>query len=168
MSNIKNVAGPVDETGEVNRAQIEHRATWMGLIFDEMRKAGLDAEGIVRRAIRRCGKIHGESIKRRCADPSNCGDFKKAFLTDLVVKTFDMRPINAERDSLYVDFHYCALVSAWQKLGFDDKTCDLLCDLAMEGDRGIAEVMGLTLELPDTIAKGCADCKLRFRKLARA
>jgi hypothetical protein len=164
MSKIKNVAGKVDEVGEVNRAQIEHRATWMGLIYDEMVKAGIDAEPIIRRAIKRCGKMHGENIKKRCADPKNCSDFRKAFLTDLVVKTFDMRPIDANKDSLTVDFHYCALLSAWKKLGFDDKTCELLCDMAMDGDRGIAEVMGLKFDLNATIAKGCADCKLHFHK----
>ena len=163
MSKIQNKANPADELAEVNRAQIEHRATWMGLIYDEMKKAGLDAEGIIRRAIKRCGRIHGENIKKRCAAPDNCGDFRKAFLSDLVVNTFDMRPINADKDSLSVDFHYCALVSAWQKLGFDDNTCELLCDMAMDGDRGIAEVMGLNFQLGDTIAKGCADCQLRFR-----
>lgn len=164
MSKITNVAGSVDTVGEVNRAQIEHRATWMGLIYDEMVKAGVDAEPIIRRAIMRCGRIHGESIKKRCTNADDCGDFRKAFLSELVVKTFDMRPINADKNSLSVDFHYCALVTAWQKLGFDDKTCDLLCDMAMDGDRGIAEVMGLTLNLDDTIAKGCPDCKLRFHK----
>ena len=164
MSKIKNSANPVDMSAEVNRAQIEHRATWMGLIYDEMIKAGIDAEPIIRRAIKRCGRLSGENIKKRCADPGNCGDFRKAFLSDLVTETFDMRPINADRDSLSVDFHYCALVSAWQKLGFDDKTCELLCDMAMDGDRGIAEVMGLTLNLDETIARGCADCKLRFHK----
>ena len=34
----------------------------------------------------------------------------------------------------------------------------------MDGDRGIAEAMGLTLELTDTLAKGCATCKLCFHK----
>jgi predicted hydrocarbon binding protein len=164
MSNIKNVSNPVDEAGEVNRAQIEHRATWMGLIYDEMVKAGIDAESIIRRAIKRCGRIHGENIKKRCANPENCEDFSKVFLSDLVIKTFDMRPINADKDSLGVDFHYCALVSAWKKLGFDDKTCDLLCDMAMDGDRGIAETMGLKFDLGQTIAQGCPDCKLHFQK----
>jgi hypothetical protein len=164
MSNIKNETRPTDEIGEVNRAQIEHRATWMGLIYDEMVKAGIDAEPIIRRAIKRCGQIHGEIIKKRCADPASCSDFRGAFLSELVIKTFDMRPISADADSLSVDFHYCPLVNAWQKLGFDDKTCDLLCDMAMDGDRGIAEVMGLRLELTETIAKGCPHCKLRFRK----
>ena len=164
MSKIKNKPGPVDRVAEVNRAQIEHRATWMGLIYDEMKKAGIDAEPIIRRAIKRTGHMHGEDIKKRCADPNDCVDFRKAFLSELVVHSFDMRPINAEKKSLNVDFHYCALVSAWQKLGFDDKTCDLLCDMAMDGDRGIAEVMGLDFKLGDTIAKGCESCQLHFRK----
>jgi len=164
MSKIQNTANSVDEITTVNRAAIEHRATWMGLIYDEMVKAGIDAESIIRRAIKRCGHIHGENIKKRCTNPENCDDFRKAFLNDLGLKTFDMRPVNADNDSLSVDFHYCALVNAWQKLGFDDKTCDLLCDMAMDGDRGIAEVMGLTLTLDETIAKGCTACKLRFRK----
>jgi len=163
MSNIKNISNPVDETAEANRAQMEHRATWMGLIYDEMVKAGIDGESIIRRAIKRCGHIHGENIKKRCEGES-CADFRKAFLSDVTIKTFDMRPVNAEKDSLSVDFHYCPLVSAWQKLGFDDKTCGLLCDMAMEGDRGIAEVMGLNFNLIQTIAQGCPDCKLHFKK----
>jgi hypothetical protein len=164
MSKITNAATRTDEIGAVNRAQIEHRATWMGLIYAEMVKAGIDAEPIIRRAIMRCGRIHGENIRKKCADPKNCEDFRQAFLSDLVIKTFTMEPIRADLDNVHVDFHYCALVTAWQKLGFDDKTCELLCDMAMDGDRGIAEVMGLTLDLNETIAKGCADCKLHFRK----
>jgi len=164
MSKIKNKANPVENVIEVNRAQIEHRATWMGLIYDEMKKAGLDAEAIIRRAIRRCGKIHGENFRKNCADPKNCEDFRKVFPSDLGIKTFNMHPVNADRDNVKLDFHYCALVSAWQKLGFSDETCELLCDMAMEGDRGIAEAMGLTLDLPETIAKGCETCKLHFHK----
>jgi hypothetical protein len=162
MTNITNSAKKTDEAGEVNRAQIEHRALWMALMYDEMVKAGVDAEGVIRRAIRRCGRIHGEALKAKCENPADCAEFSKVFLSSLVVKTFDMRPITADKDSLAVDFHYCALVAAWQKLGLDDAVCALLCDIAMEGDRGIAEVMGLTLSLPETIAGGCPDCKLRF------
>jgi len=170
MSNIRNESGPanevaeVDEVTEVNRAQIEHRATWMGLIYDEMVKAGVDAEPIIRRAIKRCGRFHGENIKKRCADPGSVEDFRKAFVTDLGVKTFDMRPVSGDKASLSVDFHYCALVNAWKKLGFDDKTCALLCDMAMDGDRAISAFMGFKFDLDRTIAQGCPDCKLHFRK----
>jgi len=164
MSKIQNKANSVEEVIAVNRAAIEHRATWMGLIYDEMVKAGIDAEPIIRKAIKRCGKIHGENIRKRCANPDSCEEFRKAFILDLGIKTFNVDLVSSDKDSLNIDFHYCALVSAWQKLGFDDKTCDLLCDMAMDGDRGIAEVMGINLSLEDTIAKGCSTCKLRFHK----
>ncbi|MFH1880221.1 MAG: L-2-amino-thiazoline-4-carboxylic acid hydrolase [Bacillota bacterium] len=164
---IKNVANPVEEIVNVNRAQIEHRATWMGLIYDEMVKAGIDAEPIIRRAIKRTGLMHGERFRKQCADPKNCVDFKNAFLGDessLGPQTFHMDNIKADGGNVTVDFHYCALVSAWQKLGFDDETVALLCDMAMDGDRGIAQAMGLELSLDDTIAKGCASCKLHFHQ----
>ena len=164
MSKIQNTPNEVDEIVKVNRAQIEHRATWMGLIYDEMKKAGLDAEGIIRKAIRRTGRITGENFKKKGVDPNNVADFRNYFLTDITVKTFDMRPINADKDNLKTEFHYCALVSAWQKLGFDDKTIELLCDMAMDGDRGIAEAMGLKFDLGCTIAQACSDCKLHFHK----
>jgi len=75
-----------------------------------------------------------------------------------------MDGIRADHDSVETHFHYCALVSAWQKLGFDDETCALLCDMAMDGDRGIAEAMGLRLDLTAAIATGCPECTLHFHK----
>ncbi|MDR1030755.1 MAG: L-2-amino-thiazoline-4-carboxylic acid hydrolase [Treponema sp.] len=159
---ITNEAPATDELGLVNQRQIEHRATWMALIYTEMSQAGINPEPIIRRAIRRCGRIQGEGFKQRCGDASDCREFSRVFLPDISVKTFAMHPINAEQDSLAVDFHYCPLVTAWQKLGLSDATCALLCDMAMDGDRGIAEVMGLTLDLHETIAQGFPACTLRF------
>ena len=168
-----NTQGSIDEMAAVNRKQIEHRATWMALIYDEMVKAGIDGEAVIRRAIKRCGRIHGEDMKKRCGDPNSIEDFKRAFLSDVGMKTFEMRVVDdgasqeATSDkaaSFNIDFHYCALVSAWKKLGLDDQTCGLLCDMAMDGDRTIAEVMGLQFDLGQTIAQGCPDCQLRFRK----
>ena len=162
---IKNNENPVMETVAVNRSQIEHRATWMGLIYDEMKKEGLDAEGIIRRAIKRTGCIHGEGFRKQCADPADGSQFCQVFLgteDNVGPQTFGMDHICSDRDNVSVEFHYCALVSAWKKLGFDDETCALLC--AMDGDRGIAEAMGMTLDLTDTIAKGCETCKLHFYK----
>jgi hypothetical protein len=163
-----NTQSSIDEMAAVNRKQIEHRATWMALIYDEMVKAGIDGEAVIRRAIKRCGRIHGEELKGRCANPNSIEDFKKAFLSDVGMKTFEMRVVDGgaadTAASLNIDFHFCALVNAWKKLGFDDKTCALLCDMAMDGDRSIAETMGLQFELGRTIAQGCPDCQLRFRK----
>lgn len=162
MSKIQNVPHVDEEKVNINRSAIEHRATWMALIFDEATKADYDAEVITRKAIKRCGVIHGTGFKAACADPDDVSNFAEVFLTDIGKKTFEMEITGVDKNSLSIEFHYCPLVAAWEKLGLDDETCALLCDIAMDGDRGIAEAMGLKLDLTDTIAKGCPTCKLNF------
>lgn len=155
----------VEEKIEINRAQIEHRATWMALIYEEVEKAGMNAEAIFRKAIHRCGNIHGERYRAMCDNPEDCRDFEKVFLNETGVKTFDMNGISSTESEVCTNFSYCALLSAWKKLGLSDEKCALLCDIAMDGDRGIAETMGLKLNLPCTIAGGADCCKLHFTKL---
>jgi hypothetical protein len=161
---IENIENEVDEVASTNRAQIEHRATWMALFFDEMKNAGIDPEPIMRKAVYRCGVIHGTRIREKCANPADVREFEKTFLNKCGKDTFHMDPIAAKEDSLRISFNYCALLSAWKKLGMDDATCELLCDIAMDGDRGIAKAMGLTLGLTDTLAQGCKTCELNFHK----
>ncbi|MDR2133356.1 MAG: L-2-amino-thiazoline-4-carboxylic acid hydrolase [Clostridiales Family XIII bacterium] len=164
MNKTPNIPTIDEDKININRAQIEHRATWMGLIFDELNKAGIDAEPILRRAIHRCGNMHGENFKAMCEDPSDAASFAEAFFNEVGMKTFEMDNKAASKTETGVDFHYCPLLNAWRKLGFDDERCDLLCDIAMEGDRGIAETMGLELDLKQTIAGGSDICKLLFHK----
>ncbi|MGI5174544.1 L-2-amino-thiazoline-4-carboxylic acid hydrolase [Treponema sp. OMZ 840] len=165
MSKIVNNPDAVSPEAQVNRSQIEHRATWMGLIYDELQKAGVpNAEEIMRKAIMRCGEIHGGRLLARCKDADDVAEFEKVFLNDVGKASFHMNNIQASKDKLHISFNYCALCSAWQQLGFDDKTCEKLCDMAMDGDRGIAKAMGLKLDLNDTIAKGCKTCELVFHK----
>lgn len=163
MSKIVNKETLHAELVDNNRKALEHRATWMGLIYDEAKKAGADAEAICRAAVKRCGLFHGEGYKEQCNGSLDCRVFKQIFLPEIAIKTFEMETTQTEKD-VTVTFHYCPLVSAWQKLGFDDETCELLCDIAMDGDRGIAEANGLKFELGDTIAKGCPTCKLHLSR----
>lgn len=164
MSKITNTPNINEEKIDLARTCIEHRATWMALIYDEMEKCGCDAEKVIRAAIKKCGNIHGLRFKEKCENPENLNDFKEVFLHENGQKMFEMDNIDVDKDKLKVEFHYCTLVNAWKKLGYDDEKIALLCDIAMDGDRGIAESMGLTLELTDTIAKGCTTCKLHFHK----
>jgi hypothetical protein len=163
-SDMNDTTGIHEEKIELARSCIEHRATWMALIYDEMEKRGCNAEAITRAAVKRCGNIHGTGFKEKCKDPDSVTDFSEVFLPENSRKIFGMDVVDADRDNLKLEFHYCALVNAWKKLGLDDQKISLLCDIAMDGDRGIAESMGLKLDLTDTIAKGCAVCKLRFHK----
>lgn len=162
MSDSRNIPKITGGIIDLNRAQIEHRASWLALIFDEAKKENINIEVITRRAMRRMGRIHGLLYKSASESFVSFADFKKSFLNGLAVKTFEMDQIEANDHELIVEFHYCPLLSAWSKLGFSDERCAELCDIAMDGDRGIADSMGYKLVLTDTIALGCETCKIRF------
>ena len=146
------------------RGAVEHRATWMGLIYDELKKDGIDPEPAFRRAIKRCGNIHGANFKAACSNPDDCRDFAEVFLNELGRKTFEQEVHEVTESEVPVDFHYCALLNAWKKLGFDDETCAKLCDIAMDGDRNIANSCHLDFTLGDTISNGAPCCELSFRQ----
>jgi len=164
MSKIQNAPHLKEDKIDLARSCIEHRATWMALMYEEMEKAGCDAEKVARAAIKRCGNIHGLGFKAKCKDPKDVAEFNTVFLFEDGRKNFEIDVVEVDRNHLKAEFHYCALVNAWKKLGLDDERIAKLCDIAMDGDRGIAESMGLTLDLSDTIAKGCTTCKLHFHK----
>ena len=152
-----------NEKVNINRAQAEHRGTWMALMFDEMRKAGLDAETITRKAIDRTGHFHGVNWKAQVANPDDVREFDAAFFNELGKGTFEIKT-ESNPNEVRAEFHYCPLLAAWQKQGFDDETLAKLCDLAMQGDRAIAAEMGYNLDIEQTIAEGCPTCMLHVYK----
>lgn len=164
MSNIKNCAQPGDEIVEAVRSAIEFRATWMGLIFDEMRKAGVDAEGIIRKAITRCGKeIHGVRVQQSVdGKPVDGDDICRFSFNDLMRRVFIMDPVTSDKDNADAYLNYCPLVAAWQKMGFSDEDIALLCDMTMDGDRGVAAANGFKLHLGCAIGSGCDRCNIHF------
>ena len=161
---VKNVSTVYDGKVDIKRAAIEHRATWMGLTYEAMKDAGADAESITRKAIQKTGDLQGSGIKKACSDPSDLTDFAAHFVDNVTKSTFQMDVVACDRDNLKIEFHYCPLLHAWEKMGVSDSEGALLCDMAMDGDRHIAKAMGITLDLTDTIANGCEVCKLHFHK----
>lgn len=115
----------------------------MALVYDELRGDGADLEPVIRGAIWKCGEIYDENYEAACVNPDNCEDSANVFLNELRRKTSKKRIIEMREPEVLVDFHYCSLPTAWKKLGFGDETCTLLCDIVMDGDRGIAGGMGL-------------------------
>lgn len=158
---IKN--NPSDKGAHIKdlRDAIEHRATWFYLMLKEAQKRGLDYD-FARDAIRGCGCFHGENKYTKTDDLEA---FTKEFANDNVVNIFEM-DVNTTSDLLSIDFHYCPLVSAWKKLGATDEECATLCDIAMDGDRGIADTFpAFEFNLGKTIAKGDDICEVRFKKV---
>jgi hypothetical protein len=155
-----------DPAVDLLRGAIGHRATWTGLTYVNGQKAGMapEAEKIIREAISQTGEGHGAAIKSRCADPRDVANFTENFLTPTLVKTFEMEFKTKTEDRLDLEFHHCPLLKAWKDLGIDDATCAKLCDMAMDGDRGIAKAMGYEFHLGGTLAKGNSSCEVSFYK----
>ncbi len=151
-----------DEVVNVNRNAIEHRATWMGLSYEEAGKAGIDAGRVLRAAVARTGCLHGAAFKEALEGSVSLEDFAEVFLKPLGIKTFEMEIITKTEDELEIRFHYCPLVAGWLKAGIPPEDIPTLCDIAMEGDRSIAETVGLDFTLGETIAGGRPTCELRF------
>jgi len=164
MSIKHNQPQQTDFTTMQIRGAVEHRATWMALILDQAKKQGIDFEKAGRDAIRKCGHIHAETYKAQCEDPTSAADFAKAFFHEQGSKTMEITVVESDKDHVVAEFKQCPLVQAWEKLGYEGKDLELLCDIAMDGDRGIADGMGLKLEIEKTIAKGDCVCRLCFHK----
>lgn len=161
---IKNEPTLLDnELVNVYRGAIEHRATWMCMMMQAAKKAGLDPEAFTREAILRCGHFHGANIEKNQSKPG-LPAFKEVFIPENVQKVFEMDVKTCTEDELYIEFHYCPLVNAWKKLGASEEEIKLMCDAAMDGDRGIAAECNYGYELGKTIANGYDICEVTFRK----
>lgn len=153
---------PTDKGRQIDdlRSAIEHRATWFYLLIKEAKKRGLDYD-FARDAIHACGEFHG---KNRYSQTDDLQKFGPEFANQNVIDIFDM-DVTTTPDEMKIEFHYCPLVSAWQKLGATDEEIEVLCDIAMDGDRGIACAFpSFEFELGKTIAKGDDICEVWFRK----
>ena len=120
------------------REQLEHRAFWLYLLCKEAKKKGLEWEDFAPEAITECGLSQGKNLVEKGGTDS--------------------------LKELFIDFHYCPLVKAWQKAGCSDEEIARLCDIAMCGDHGIGERYNADLILESCIAKGDDICALRYKK----
>ena len=114
-----------DPVVEAKRACIEHRAIWMALLLDEVRKAGGDMEKIGRAAINRCGCFQAvANYKDHMKDPNSMKEFGDIFVAEPV--TFENKVVNIDDEEVHVEMHYCPLLTAWRKLGFSPERNNLL------------------------------------------
>lgn len=145
------------------REQLEHRALWLYLLYDEAKKKGLNPSTFAPDAITRCGVMQGGNLVKKGHTDSLKG-LKKTLFGVAAQLVFEMSIRKSTDEELSIDFHYCPLVKAWQKAGASDEEIANLCDIAMCGDHGIGSCYGARLDLPKCIAKGDDICALRYVK----
>jgi len=164
MSNIKNYPKHKNKLIVAIRGLLEHRAAWLYLLLDEAQKRGINTEEFAGAAIIRCGCFQGNALTVAAGTKSLKG-LRKTLFTLPARLVFEMKILACTDDRLDIDFHYCPLVAAWQSYGATDEQIAKLCDIAMQGDRGIAKSFGCELQLGETIAKGYGKCEIRFKRL---
>ncbi|MDR0849661.1 MAG: L-2-amino-thiazoline-4-carboxylic acid hydrolase [Propionibacteriaceae bacterium] len=145
------------------RELLEHRALWLYLLVDQARKEGLEPDRYASQAVNRCGHFQGAELVEKGGTKSLKG-LRKTLFSKPAQWVFEMKVRESTDDKLSIDFHYCPLVASWQKQGCTPEEIAELCDIAMSGDRGIAESFGCTLALPTAIAHGDAYCQIRFSR----
>ncbi|MCH1981976.1 L-2-amino-thiazoline-4-carboxylic acid hydrolase [Ruminococcus sp. OA3] len=166
MSRIKNEPSIKNKLIAAIREQLEHRALWLYLLCDEAGKRGLDWRDFGSAAVRRCGITQGKGLVRKSRTKSLKG-LKKTLFTKPAQWVFEMKVLKSTDEELFLNFHYCPLVKAWQKAGCTDDEIAVLCDIAMCGDHGIGACYDSVLKLPECIAKGDDICALRYIKKKR-
>lgn len=160
----------LEEKAAIQRAAIAHRARWMALVFEEMEKDGIPAsqsEQILRRAVRRCGQMDGMAYRSSAKDPGSVEEIiRTRFANEMGQASFCQRDITVAGQTGTVHCGFCPLVDAWLKMGLAQERVELLCDIAMDGDRAILDLLGFSMELPCTLAHGDADCTMHYSKRA--
>jgi hypothetical protein len=165
MTEKKNSTVSEDQLVQEIRKAIEHRATWMYFLLQEAEKRGLDWDDFAREAVSRTGALHGQAKRGKISDPDSLVEFSENFAGGTSRKVFEMEVVAQDENRYHLDFHYCPLVAAWEKLGASQEEIEQLCDIAMDGDRGIAEQFpAFEFSLGKTIAQGHPVCQIRFDK----
>lgn len=152
-----------DKTLKILRDAFEDRALWLYFLYEEMKRSfgEVRAREISKLAIRKYGTLKGDrAVKAGLKTPKdwitahNTGGNHCIFSSSTAVNG----TIGEQK------FFYCPLVEAWKKVGCTKEEIKDLCDIAMEGDYGMADAMGIKMEIPKRIATGNDCCQFILKE----
>lgn len=139
------------------RNAIKDRALYLALLyrsFSEVLPAE-ECEKRTREAIFEFGKQRGKMDSQ----PMSPEKWVDSHIQSGSVDVFLSRIVR-EEDRCEQQMTFCPLLGAWKELGCDMEERDLLCDIAMEVDRGRAAYHNIRIDLPHRLAKGDPQCSL--------
>lgn len=147
---------------QVVRSVIEDRAAWLFFLYREIKNVygKKKAEKLAKKAIRKFGYFKAKK-RGKMGTPEK---WVKKHLKSVGRTVFKSKGVKVGKIEAELHLHYCPLVKTWKKLGATKKEITLLCDIALEGDRGRAEIEGFRFEAPKTIARGDNFCRLILKK----
>ena len=143
------------------RAAIKDRALYLALLYRSFSKAlpPETVEKLAREAIFEYGKLRGVRDAKKITPES----WVDSHVSKGSAAVFESRVIKAE-DHCEQQMTFCPLVEAWKELGCSPEEINLLCDVAMEVDRGRASYHNIPLDITQRIAAGDPYCCLVLTK----
>ena len=152
-----------NEVVEKVRQAVKDRGTYLALLYRSFSKvlAPDQVEKLTREAIYEFGRIRGKRDGGRIS-PEEWVDRHVSKSSSAVFKSHIVK----QEDCCQQQMTYCPLVEAWKELGCSQEEINLLCDIAMEIDRGRADFHGIPLEIPERMGKGDPSCRLVLKKKA--
>lgn len=143
------------------RAAIKDRALYLALLYRSFSKSmpSDQAEKSAREAIFEFGQVKG----KRDGEAMTPEKWVDNHVAKGSAAVFQSRIFKGEEYCVQ-EMTFCPLMEAWRALGCSPEEMNLLCDIAMEVDRGRAAYHGLSVEMPQRIGKGDSSCRLVFRK----
>ena len=158
---IKNETTINDFLSKEIRKANETRGLWYYMLIKSAEKHGLDPEKYARGAIRKLGQYN----RRHYPNTDSVAEFIGSFMVEHTLKQFHAELVSLTDDEAIVHFHYCPMAGAWTKLTDDEEHIGMICDCAMDVDRGIFDLYDhIGFDLLEAVAKGDNVCKLRFYK----
>ena len=113
----------------------------------------------------RCGKMDGQAYRDAASDPASVKEIiQTRFANEMGQASFCQKDITATEEAGMVHCCFCPLVDAWQKMALPQDRIELLCDIAMDGDRAILDLLGFSMELPCTLAHGDPTCTMHYSR----
>lgn len=166
MNNIPKITD--EEIVTQVRNAIGHRASWMARIYLETKKylPQETAEQIVRTAIRSHSNDKATAAVKNVfhGEMPTSEKMSQAVFSQLSRKIFEVDVKELDDDIIKMEFGYCPLLKAWRDMGCSDSDCEKLCDMAMDGDRGIAAATGHEFTLGETIAGNHPCCQIKYSR----
>jgi hypothetical protein len=139
------------------RDAIADRALYLALLYRSFSKAlpPETVETLAREAIYEYGRLKGKADNEAMTPKKWVEHHVRCGGADL----FESQVIEGDKQCEQ-RMTFCPLIEGWKRLGCDPKEMDLLCDIAMEVDRGRADFHGTAYEIVERLAKGDPFCRL--------
>ncbi len=157
---------PMDDFLKLVRGQMERRAGYIAVIYDEISKRqGKDAAfDILSTAIKNYGKWFAKRQMQKTPQLRTSDTRHWLPKTAWEARIMEKKVVDESADKTIITENFCAMVEAWREMGKSRDEIGILCDIAMYLEEGMNEEYPITMRSDQRIALGDHCCRFILEK----